>query len=36
MAASDVGLVTNVVLEMYNSGQSSKRWFLEKVNLYRL
>lgn len=36
VAASDVGLVTNVVLEMYNSGQSSKRWFLEKVNLYRL
>ena len=31
VAASDVGLVTNVVLEMYNSGQASRKWFLDKV-----
>ena len=31
MAASDIGLVTNVFLEMYNSGQESKKWFLDEV-----
>ena len=31
VAASDMGLVTNLFLEMYNSGQASKKWFLEKV-----
>lgn len=31
VAASDIGLVTNVFLEMYNSGQESKKWFLDEV-----
>lgn len=30
MAASDIGLITKVFVEMYNTGQS-KKWFLEKV-----
>lgn len=32
MAASDVGLITNLVLEMYNSGQASRKWFLDTVS----
>ena len=33
--ASDIGLITKVFVEMYNTGQS-KKWFLEKVSLARL
>jgi len=33
VAASDIGLVTNLFLEMYNSGQASKKWFLEKISV---
>lgn len=32
MAASDVGLITNLVLEMYNSGEASRKWFLDTVS----
>lgn len=32
VAASDVGLITNLVLEMYNSGQASRKWFLDTVS----
>ena len=30
VAASDIGLITKVFVEMYNTGQL-KKWYLEKV-----
>ena len=32
VAASDIGLITKVFVELYNTGQT-KKWFLEKVTL---
>nr|XP_058946642.1 uncharacterized protein LOC131774603 [Pocillopora verrucosa] len=32
VAASDIGLITKVFVEMYNTGQS-KKWYLEKISV---
>lgn len=32
VAASDIGLITNVFVELYNTGQT-KKWFLEKISV---
>lgn len=33
VAASDVGLITNLFLEMFNSGEASRKWFLDSISV---